>query len=103
MSLSIGVVACGGAASNDQRPLPDGPPETPHESLGQPVPLGGTDTCPPRPLTLADTLAAALEDVRGQPASSRPFLRYVSTAQFRPGSCETQNRALFQDASDLIV
>lgn len=87
MALSIGVVACGGAASNDRRPRLDLPPETPHEALGQPVPLGSTDTCPLRPLTLADTLAAVLEDVRGQPASSRPFLRYVSAAQFRSGSC----------------
>jgi hypothetical protein len=52
------------------------------------VPLGGDDPCPPQPLTLADTLAAMLEDVRAQPAASRPFLRYVSVGQLRPGPCE---------------
>jgi serine/threonine-protein kinase len=51
------------------------------------VPLGGEDPCPPQPLTLADTLAAVWADVQAQPASARPFLRYVSLAQFRRGSC----------------
>lgn len=56
-------------------------------TLGPPVPLGGDNPCPSQPLTLADTLATALDDVRAQPASSRPFLRYVSVGQFRPGPC----------------
>jgi hypothetical protein len=55
------------------------------------VRLGGDDPCPPEPLSLADTLATALADARAQPASSRPFLRYVSAGQFRPGPCDAED------------
>jgi len=88
------ATACGGAAaSGDPRPSADLPApgaetHVPRESLGRPVPLGGDDPCPPQPLTLSDTLSAVLSDVQAQPASSRPFLRYVSVGQFRPGPCD---------------
>ena len=89
--VALGVTACGGsAASNtDGLALPDGAADA--QPLGPPVGLGGDDPCPPQPLTLADTLATVLSDVRAQPASSRPFLRYVSTGQFRPGPCDTDD------------
>jgi hypothetical protein len=82
--------ACGGAASDKGKlALPDAGVLGP-ESLGHPVPLGGDDPCPPQPLTLSDTLATVLTDVQTQPASSRPFLRYVSVGQFRPGPCTSE-------------
>lgn len=92
----LALAGCGGAASSAER----GPgssstgaggaqaPGTEDEvDLGPPAPLGGAAPCPPQPLALADTLAAVLADVRAQPASDRPFLRYVSTAQFRANDC----------------
>jgi hypothetical protein len=86
------LLACGGAASDKGKlGLPDaGGTMLGHESLGPPVPLGGDDPCPPQPLTLADTLATVLMDVQTQPASSRPFLRYVSVGQLRPGPCSSE-------------
>jgi hypothetical protein len=54
------------------------------------VPLGGEDPCPLRPLTLADTLEGVWADVQMQPASARPFLRYVSVAHFRRGTCTAE-------------
>lgn len=94
IAAALWVTACGGAAASDGNALdvpdsPSGEGETfrPGESLGRPVPLGGNDPCPPQPLTLADTLAALLSDVQAQPASSRPFLRYVSVGQLRAGPC----------------
>lgn len=93
VAAALWITACGGAAADGGvSALPDVPAgnETlaPGESLGPAVPLGGEDPCPPRPLTLNDTLTAMLADVQTQPASSRPFLRYVSTGQFRPGPCD---------------
>jgi hypothetical protein len=86
------MTACGGSAASgpDAPAIPDGPGDE-SEALGAPVPLGGDDRCPPQPLTLADTLATALMDARAQPASARPFLRYVSTGQFRPGPCDSDD------------
>jgi len=95
----LGVLGCGGAAaSGDARPTPELPApgnETvgPRESLGRPVPLGGEDPCQPQPLALSDTLAALLADVQTQPAPSRPFLRYVSVGQFRPGPCDAEDES----------
>lgn len=91
VATALWATACGGAAKSDHA-IPGsslGGSETlgSGESLGPPVPLGGDDPCPPQPLTLADTLAAVLEDAQTQPASSRPYLRYVSIGQFRPGPC----------------
>ena len=88
--LVLALVGCGGAASSADR----GPGGTsggtapgvaaPDDvDLGPAAPLGGDDPCPPLPLSLGDTLTAVLADVRAQPAADRPFLRYVSTAQFR--------------------
>jgi hypothetical protein len=90
VAVALWVAACGGAAASDG----DGPAIVEGaggegQTLGPPVPLGGDAPCPPQPLTLADTLATVLADVRAQPAASRPFLRYVSTGQFRPGPCDT--------------
>jgi hypothetical protein len=89
------LAACGGAASDaPARPdVPAGGAETPAtgESLGRPVPLRADDPCQPRPLALADTLAAVLSDVRTLPPSSRPFLRYVSAGEFRPGDCASED------------
>jgi hypothetical protein len=83
------VIACGGAAaSGDEAPAISEGSAGEGGALGPPVPLGGDQPCSPQPLTLADTLAMVLTDVRAQPASSRPFLRYVSTGQFRPGPCD---------------
>ena len=86
MAAALWMAACGGAAESDSD-VPateeDGP-----AMLGPPVQLGGDGPCPPQPLTLADTLATALVDAAAQPAASRPFLRYVSTGQFRPGPCD---------------
>lgn len=81
--------ACGGAAASDadQPATPEGSAEA--GTLGPPVPLDGDDRCPTQPLTLADTLATVLADVQAQPASVRPFLRYVSAGQFRRGPCDT--------------
>jgi hypothetical protein len=92
VAAALWVTACGGAAASDGDGLatPEGPGAE-AETLGPPVRLGGDDRCPPQPLTLADTLATVLTDVRAQPASSRPFLRYVSTGQFRPGPCDTDD------------
>jgi hypothetical protein len=87
---ALWVTGCGGAASSDGGGLAPGGPAEELESLGPPVALGGEDRCPPEPLTLADTLATVLTDVRAQPASSRPFLRYVSAGQYRPGPCDTE-------------
>jgi hypothetical protein len=84
-------MACGGAATSDgDAVLPEGS-ATERETLGPPVPLGGDDPCPPQPLTLTDTLASVLADVRAQPAAARPFLRYVSTGEFRPGPCDVDD------------
>jgi hypothetical protein len=91
VAAALWATACGGAASSDGGGLAPGAPAAELETLGPPVPLGGEDRCPPEPLTLADTLAAVLTDVRAQPASSRPFLRYVSAGQFRPGPCDTDD------------
>jgi hypothetical protein len=94
VAAALWLTACGGAAASDA----DGPaaPERPvdeGETLGPPVPLGGADDlCPLQPLTLADTLATVLTDVRAQPASARPFLRYVSAGQFRQGPCDSDDR-----------
>jgi hypothetical protein len=90
LAAALWVAACGGAAASDG----DGPAMVERgegELLGPPVPLGGDAPCPPQPLTLVDTLASVLTDVRAQPLSSRPFLRYVSTGQFRPGPCDTED------------
>lgn len=90
------LAGCGGSASSAGRGPgssgagPDGAQaegEGGEVDLGPPAPLGGEDPCPPQPLTLADTLDAVLGDVRTLPASERPFLRYVSTAQFRGAGC----------------
>jgi serine/threonine-protein kinase len=88
VAAALWVTACGGSAASDAEEI--APPDD-AEILGPPVRLGGDDPCPPQPLTLADTLAAVLTDVRAQPASSRPFLRYVSAGQFRPGPCGTED------------
>lgn len=91
VATALWLTACGGSATSDHATsgsTAGGETLGPGEPIGRPVPLGGDAPCPPQPLTLADTLAAALADVQAQPASSRPFLRYVSTGQFRPGPCE---------------
>jgi hypothetical protein len=85
LAAALWVTGCGGAAASDADDVP-APAE--RVALGEPVPLGGDAPCPPQPLTLADTLASVLADVRSQPPASRPFLRYVSTGQFRPGPCD---------------
>lgn len=89
VAAALWVMACGGSAASDaeRRANVDGAEVA---TLGPPVPLGGDAPCPPQPLTLADTLATALTDTRAQPASARPFLRYVSAGQFRPGPCDTE-------------
>ena len=95
VAAALWLTACGGAAESDgaNPDSPAGGGETlgPGESLGPPVSLGGDNPCPPQPLTLIDTLAAVLSDVQTQPASARPFLRYVSAAQFRPGPCNSDD------------
>jgi hypothetical protein len=89
ISAVLWVAACGGSAVSDGGwPSSAGAP-TGGETLapGEAVPLGGDDPCPPQPLSLNDTLAAVLADTLAQPAASRPFLRYVSMGEFRPGPC----------------
>lgn len=97
LGAGLWVTACGGAAASDggAPALPADGSDTlePVELLGPPVALGGDDPCPPQPLTLADTLAAMLADVQAQPAASRPFLRYVSAGQFRPGPCDSDDES----------
>jgi hypothetical protein len=90
LAAALWLTACGGSAASDA----DGPaapegPLTEGETLGPPVPLSSDDVCPPQPLALGDTLATVLTDVRAQPASARPFLRYVSAGQFRLGPCDS--------------
>jgi hypothetical protein len=101
--VALFLAACGGSArSHKSLPMPSGSPAPGSDEgippvskaeLGRPLPLGGTDPCFPEPLTLADTLSAALADLRAQPAQARPFLRYVSVGQFRPGSCSARDES----------
>ncbi len=92
VAAALWVAACGGAAATEgDAPAMIEASAGEGETLGPPVALGGDEPCPPQPLTLADTLATVLTDVRAQPASARPFLRYVSAGQFRPGPCDAED------------
>jgi hypothetical protein len=77
---SAGGAASGIAGSSGTgEPAPDDTPGVDWEDV---PPL-----CSTQPLTLDQTLRAALDDIRRQPASERPFMRYVSLGYRRTVDC----------------